>query len=171
MSPTIIKLTWDDYERAIRGMVTFLRESGRAPDLIVGLARGGLVPMATLSHRLGVRAVGIVLMDKTASDARFANDNQKIVRIDGSVFRWDDDAPPREILVVDDIVAYGDTLRAAHRLVRERFGDAPRITTVSICLRGFDWGAKTGTDADPGSLVDYHAVKNPGDSWIEFPWE
>lgn len=167
MTKHIIKLTWVDYEHAMKGMVSFLRESGRLPQLIVGIARGGLVPMATLSHRLGVRSVGLILRDKTASDEQFANDGQKLVRIDGSAFRWEGGEPRREIL-----------RRRRYRGLRGHRSRVSRARVWAVRQRAANHHGvhlpvriRLGREDRHGgrSGVDFHAIRSPGDSWIEFP--
>lgn len=71
-----------------------------APDTIVAIARGGLVPAVTLSHILGdIPLVPIALS------------------YDGEVLRWAQVLPPdgirgRRVLIVDDITVSGRTLAA-----------------------------------------------------------
>jgi hypoxanthine phosphoribosyltransferase len=170
-SPQIVRVDWPQYDAAIAGIVRFLVDRAFEPELLVGIARGGLIPLTSLSHRLNVRKIGVMLLDKTATDERFANDAVKPVRMDGAAFRWDGPTAPRTALLVDDITAYGDTMRAARLLLRERFGERTSVLAVSLCIRNPHGEAARGSALDPATMIDHYAIQIPTESWVVFPWE
>ena len=163
--------TWQMYDEAIGHLLAFLKARSFQPDLIVGIARGGLIPMATLSHKLGTRSVGVLLLDKTASDERYANASGKQVQVDGSVFRVPPAGTLRRILLVDDITAWGDTLRTARAILQERFGSEIEVVTMSLVYRNVCTDAERGTGRDAARLLDSHWLEVTADTWTVFPWE
>ena len=51
-------LTWTLFGEASRELTRQIVESGWIPDLIVAIARGGLIPAGTISYAMDVKACG-----------------------------------------------------------------------------------------------------------------
>ena len=51
-------LTWEGFGDATRELARQVRDSNWMPDLIVAVARGGLLPAGAVSYALGVKAMG-----------------------------------------------------------------------------------------------------------------
>ena len=53
-------LTWEVFGEASRNLSEQIVESGWFPDLIVGVARGGLIPAGAIGYAIGVKAMGAI---------------------------------------------------------------------------------------------------------------
>ena len=53
-------LTWQGFGDACRQIAEQIADSGWMPDLIVAIARGGLLPAGAISYALGVKANGAI---------------------------------------------------------------------------------------------------------------
>ena len=59
MSPAFAPVEYDELVAAIRALARGIADDGWAPDLLVGVGRGGLVPAVFLSHATGLPMVSI----------------------------------------------------------------------------------------------------------------
>ena len=134
------------------------------PDLVVGIARGGLPLAVHLSNSLPCPRFGMVYMKKTRSDRAFDLDEE--VTSIGNVL------PPEQVhsvLLVDDIVALGDVFSEASGLLRDRYGPDCTIRYASLFadvsqIEGGPWSAVL-EQLDWAENIDNRVT------WIEFPWE
>jgi hypothetical protein len=69
-APSIQLLDWNGFEQSRAALGSVVREE--PIDLVIGLARGGLPLAVCLSHDLGCRPLGTVLVTKTHSENAFA---------------------------------------------------------------------------------------------------
>ena len=53
-------LTWQGFGDACRQIAEQIADSGWMPDLIVAIARGGMLPAGAISYALGVKANGAI---------------------------------------------------------------------------------------------------------------
>src|SRR5690625_4937182 len=51
-------LTWDGFGEACRELARMVVASDWMPDLVIAVARGGLLPAGAISYALGVKAMG-----------------------------------------------------------------------------------------------------------------
>ena len=51
-------LTWDDFGGATRDLARSIIADGFAPDIVVAIARGGLLPAGAIAYGLGVKSCG-----------------------------------------------------------------------------------------------------------------
>lgn len=141
----MLKLSWTDIETLSASIADQLIEQHGPIDpdtVLVGVARGGLIPAALVAHRLGLRKmVSLGLM----SYADGVEGAQGKMQAYGA-------APDSAAIVIDDIIDSGRTLEA----VRARYPDAIVAALVD----------KTG--GAPGVVI---GRQTPADEWVEFPWE
>jgi hypoxanthine phosphoribosyltransferase len=162
LAPTI-KLSWEDVHAMTSCLANRIALDG-VPDLIVGIARGGVVPSVLIAHSLGVRPLHSIAIQRNLSDLPSSR------KAPPSLL---DSVPPRktiqdrDILLVDDIVGSGDTLRYGVKLLLQRLPF--RIRTVACVLNLDNWRGnpirKTASIAHPtyiGRTVE---------GWTIFPWE
>ena len=50
-------LTWQEFGDAARELAQQIVNSGWKPDLIVAIARGGLIPAGAIAYAMGVKAI------------------------------------------------------------------------------------------------------------------
>lgn len=143
------RLTWDGFGEASRELARRILADGFEPEVVVAIARGGLLPAGAISYGLGVKNCGAL--------------NVEFYTGIGTVLDAPEVLPPaldidylsgRRVLLVDDVADSGRTLALAVDLLRRRGADMRSVTLY----------IKPGTIATP----DYW-WKETG-LWIDFPW-
>ncbi len=142
-------LTWEAFGTASRDVARAIVADGFVPEVVVAIARGGLLPAGALAYALGIKNCGAI--------------NVEFYTGIGTVLDAPEVLPPaldmsyldgRRVLLVDDVADSGRTLALAVRLLQER-GAEVRSATIYT---------KPSTIIQP----DY-AWKDTG-LWIDFPW-
>ena len=141
----MLKLSWTDIESlsaAIAG--DLVRQHGPIdPDtVLVGVARGGLIPATLVAHKLGLRRI-VSLGLMSYEDG--AEAHQGAMKAYGPTL---DDAA----IVIDDIIDSGRTLEA----VRQRY---PKAVVAAL------------VDKTEGASGVISGRQTPMGEWVEFPWE
>jgi uncharacterized protein len=148
---------WHDID-ALVGELAEAVASGGAPDSVIGILRGGMVPAVILAHLLGLRDVrGIEITHTSADGPGAAKTPRPILRNPESL----GDLTARDVMVVDDVAGTGDTITAAARLVQDR--GARRVRTLVCVINTLN--ART---ARP-RLASHVGCEVEG--WVRFPWE
>lgn len=148
-------ISWDE----INGLVALLanRVQDKQIDSIVGISRSGLIPAVMLSNTLGVRNFAVLDIIRITSDSINADKTGANYRsILNKHF-----ITGKNILLVDDIVGEGMTMRTACKLLKEM--DANVISTTLVVNQ-----ANLGSIV-PETVVDYYGCLVHG--WVIFPWE
>ena len=98
-------LTWEVFGEASRNLSEQIVESGWFPDLIVGVARGGLIPAGAIGYAIGVKAMGAI-------NVEFYTDIGQTLEepIILSPQLDTDSLKGKKVLVVDDVADSGKTL-------------------------------------------------------------
>lgn len=157
-------MTWSEFENGGTHLAAHLVTE--PIDLIVGIARGGLPLAVFLSHRLGCRTFGTVLVQKTKSDTITSFDWRDTLTVAESALP---NIRAETALIVDDIVAYGDAFTAVEELLCNRYGGGLR------CLHAALFADVTQIKAGPyAPLLEklcYGEDIDNTTTWIVFPWE
>jgi hypoxanthine phosphoribosyltransferase len=142
-------LTWADFGPATRVLAEQVAADGYRPDLLLCIARGGLLTAGALSYALDVKNVHLMNVEfYTGVDERLA---QPVV------------LPPvletvhlagARVLVVDDVADTGATLE----VVREYCADHAAQVRFAVLYE------------KPHSQVRCEYVWRRTDRWINFPW-
>jgi len=142
-------LTWSDFGLGIRELARQVAESGYQPDVILAIARGGLIPAGALGYALSVKNTYVVNVEYyTAVDER----------LDVPVF-----LPPhldlmgvedQQFLIVDDVADTGHTLRTVQDFCRDKVAEVRSAVVYE----------------KPQSVVRCEYVWRRTDRWINFPW-
>ena len=143
-----LHLSWTDIDGYVSDIAASIRASGFVPDFLIGIATGGLIPLAYLSKKLGVRDVA------TVSARSYEGTAQNELRISNVP---DIDLHGRSVLLVDEIADSGKTLRAVVELFSERGASALKTATLAV-------------RSDKCTFrPDFFALEC--DRWVEFPWD
>ncbi|HYJ50345.1 MAG TPA: phosphoribosyltransferase [Microbacterium sp.] len=143
------RLSWDQFGEASRELAQAILRDGFVPEVVVAIARGGLLPAGAIAYALGVKNCGALNVEfytgiGTVLDApEVLPPALDIAYLDG-----------RRVLLVDDVADSGRTLALAVALLRERGADVRSVTVYT----------KPGSIATP----DYSWRETP--LWIDFPW-
>jgi hypoxanthine phosphoribosyltransferase len=148
-------LNYIDQERFVRDVETVaarLEADLWRPDFLVGIGRGGLVPAAYLSHRVGIPMLSV---DISSGEAGFAD--ELLVKLAAKM------KAGRRILIVDDINDSGSTI-ASLRGALEAQGGSEKHVRVAVLIDNKRSRARVEYSA---SQIDRATDKR----WFVFPWE
>ena len=142
----MLELSWDVFGELCRALAIKVAQSGYRPDLVIGIAKAGVIPGAVTASILRCDFFSM----KISRDAGVER-----VRARPKIFS----AAPREaagkkVLIVDEIATTGDTLRMALNAIRQ-VGPAEMKTAVSFAKGKY--------------LPDYYALQT--EATIVFPWD
>jgi hypoxanthine phosphoribosyltransferase len=138
-----IKYSWQDFDSDMRILSGKVSESGKIPDFIIGIKRGGLLPSVKFSHILSV----------PLRVATIYKDNINI--------ELEDVSKSSNILLVDEICDSGDTLQKMRSyLLHEGFANIRSACLYYNIRQSFlvDYSARK---------ID----REKENGWIVFPWE
>lgn len=145
-------VSWNEIEKWCKVVAKKVKEDGYIPDVIIGLARGGLVPARLLSDYMHIKDLYAVKTEHwgiTATadgEARLAQPLHVDIR-------------GKKVLVVDDITDTGKSLRLALSHIFELGPSEVRSATLLHI---------THSSYEP----NYYAETVPADNWtwFIFPW-
>lgn len=140
-------MSWQDIEKAVETLAITIREEYN-PDLIVGIARGGLIPAVRLSHLLNDLSMKVIHIKY------YENVNEEKEEPEVS---WSDLGKLKgKVLIVDDVADTGKTLEAAVNNLQDHIEGELKICSIAY---------------KPSSKIkpDYYVYET--EKWIVFPWE
>jgi hypothetical protein len=142
-------LEWADVGPATRELAETINDDGFQPDVILAIARGGLIVAASLGYALGVKNTWTMNVEfYTGVDERL---DLPIILPPVPEFV---DLEEARILIADDVADTGATLA----LVKEFCG--PRVGEIRIAT----------LYEKPRSVIKCDYVWRRTDRWIVFPW-
>ena len=147
MKPVLAHPSWGQIDKACALLAhQVIKNPNGAPQVIVGLARGGLVPAVILSHILDVKVFPVSYSSKKGEGEYKQYENTLPL------------IPFKTILLVDDIIDSGFTMKEVY--------DHYYAQGHNVDIACLYW--KEGAAIDP----EYYWQDIPRDSsWIIFPWE
>lgn len=142
-------LTWQQFGDATRALATAVADSGYQPDVILGIARGGLLPAAAVAYALDRHNLVTVNVEfYTGAEERLEVPMMLPPVLDVT------DIAGSTVLIVDDVADTGKTLD----LVREFCaGHVAEVRSAVIFEKVW-------------SQVHAEYVWGRTDKWIDFPW-
>ena len=142
-------LTWPRFGEANRELAQAIHDSGFRPDLVVAIARGGLLFAGGLAYSLGVKACDALNVEfYTGVGETLAA--PVLLR----PFMDEEAANGARVLLVDDVADSGKTLRLAVDLVT-RMGAEVRSAVLY---------------SKPTTIIQPDFSWKDTDRWIVFPW-
>lgn len=152
----INEYTHDDLKRGIEAIATKIIMSAYMPDYIVGITRGGCVPAVYLSHRLSIPVV--MVHWNTRDTTSWGNESNAWIPEDVNA--------GKRIIIVDDIVDGGDTIRELIDDFRSSVFDELNMDNIRV--------ASLICNTSQDITVDfYHKTvdREVDQRWCVFPWE
>lgn len=156
-------LTWQGFGDGMRDLAIQIRDSGWMPDLVVAVARGGLLPAGALAYALGVKACGTMNVEfytdiaETLPEPILIPPLMDVSALDG-----------KRVLVVDDVADSGKTLALVMQMIRDQgipSGDPSASTMVRVAeARSCCIYMKSRSVITPDYILTHT------DRWINFPW-
>ncbi len=142
-------LTWSGFGDAERELATMVAESGYEPGIILGIARGGLIPASSMAYALDAKNVFMMSVEfYTGVDERL-DFPVMLPPLLNAV-----DIAGERILVVDDVADTGGTLK----LVKDFCAQHVAEVRCAVLYE------------KPRSVVKCEYVWRRTDRWVNFPW-
>jgi hypoxanthine phosphoribosyltransferase len=142
-------LRWDEFGEASRALAQQVADSGYRPNMVLGVARGGLLPAATLAYALGVKNLFTMNIEfYTGVDERLEFPVMLPPLLNAV------DVAGATVLVADDVADTGATLKLVTDFCAEHVADVR-------CAVLYE---------KPRSAVKCEYVWRRTDLWIDFPW-
>ena len=142
-------LTWEGFGVAQRELAQTIADDGYEPEIIIAVARGGLVAAGALSYALGVQLSDAINVEfytdvhTTLPDPILLEPMLDVASISG-----------RKLLVVDDVADSGRTMKLVLEILREQGAEVRSAVlyekSVSVVKPDYTW--------------------RHTDEWIVFPW-
>jgi hypoxanthine phosphoribosyltransferase len=124
----ILQISWDDIMEMCRELALAVKNEFD-PDIIIGIAKGGVIPAAILASMLRVDFYPIRLSRRQA-DVVVRDRPELLVPLT-------DDVRGKRVLVVDELTATGETLRLAVGEAKKR--GARRVRTATLYVHSTSW--------------------------------
>lgn len=142
-------LTWETFGTASRELAQTIIDSDFEPEIIIAVARGGLLPAGSLAYALGLKLADAINVEfytdvhETLPDPVLLAPLLDTEAIEG-----------KRLLVVDDVADSGRTLALVLELLEAQGAEARSAVLYS----------------KPPSVVEPHFVWKHTADWIVFPW-
>jgi uncharacterized protein len=147
--PEVEILSWPGFGEANRALAGQVADSGYRPGIILGIARGGLIPAAAMAYALDVKNVFMMSIEfYTGVDERL-DFPVMLPPLLNAV-----DIAGAQVLVVDDVADTGGTLKLVKDFCSEHVADVR-------CGVLFE---------KPRSVVKCEYVWRRTARWVNFPW-
>lgn len=142
--------TWDELQGLAKTVAIKVRQAQYKPDIIIALARGGLVPARQLSDLLAIKDVATIKVEHWGVTA---NKDQKAVL----KYPINIDLTGKKVLVVDDITDTGESLMVAIEFLKTLKPAEIRTSTLQHI---------------PSSkyVPDFYGETLSEWTWIIYPW-
>jgi uncharacterized protein len=148
-APARERMTWDDLGRGARDLAEQVAADGYRPDLILGIARGGLLVAGALAYALGVKNTFTMNVEfYTGVDERLPVP-MLLPPVPDLVNLHDS-----RMLIADDVADTGQTLALVKGFCAGQVGEV----RVAVLYE------------KPRSIIDSEYVWRRTDLWIDFPW-
>ncbi len=142
-------LTWNDFAVMSRELAQEIADSGFNPEVLIGVARGGMIPAGALTYSLGVKLTDAINVEfYTDVEATLPDPVLLAPMLDI------DSIHGKRVLVVDDVVDSGRTLALVLELLT-KFGAEVRSAVIY---------------EKPTTSVKPDFVWKSTSKWIVFPW-
>jgi hypothetical protein len=142
-------MSWDDLGRGSRELAELVAADGWVPDIVLGIARGGLLVAGAIGYALGIKNTFTMNVEfYTGVDERL-----DVPMILPPVPDLVDFAETR-VLIADDVADTGATLRLVHDFCA---GKVAEVKSAVLYEK-------------PRSIVQCEYVWRRTDRWITFPW-
>lgn len=143
-----VTIGWNKFHKDAVELAREHRGVFRDYDVIIGIARGGLVLAQILAYEWGIRDVRLIQVQAYHGRERYSNIKVPYVPslMEGA-----------EVLIVDSLADTGGTMRVAKSFIPAREENIKRMALYC--------------KPDAMSEVDVYHTVIPQKIWVEFPWE
>ncbi|MEX0907349.1 MAG: phosphoribosyltransferase family protein [Gemmatimonadota bacterium] len=142
-----LELSWEFFGELCRVLAVKVATSGYKPDLVIGIAKAGVIPGAVVASILRCDFYSLKISRDAGGDRTLSR--PKILSAAPK------EAAGKTVLVVDEICTSGETMRLALNAVRQVSPAEVRTATSLIKTSGY--------------RPDYYALETS--STVAFPWD
>lgn len=142
-------LTWENFGIASRELARKIVDSGFVPDIVIAIARGGLIPAGAIAYAMGVKAAGTLNVEFYSDIEETLPDPVVLEPLLDT-----DSIVGKKLLVVDDVADSGRTLALVVELLTQHTAE---VRSAVIYTK-------------PRSVVAPEYSWRETDKWINFPW-
>ncbi|WP_083259597.1 phosphoribosyltransferase [Cellulosimicrobium cellulans] len=142
-------LTWETFGVAARELAEQVVASGFRPDVVVAVARGGLLPGGAVAYALGTKGVGTLNVEFYTDIGQTLADPRVLPPLMDT-----SDLPGAHVLVVDDVADSGRTLALVMEMLGEHGAEARSAVLYT----------------KPRTIIQPDYSWKDTDLWITFPW-
>lgn len=156
---TLIEYVYEDFVEGTKEIAKQIEESDWKPTYIVGIVRGGAIPAVYLSHRL---KLPVVMVEWSTRDKVSTLGNESNCWIPEDIMEGSN------ILIVDDIVDGGDTIRELLEDWQTSVRGMGDLNRDNIRIAAMYYNTSQDVKVD-----FYHRTidRNVDQRWVIFPWE
>ena len=166
-----VYITTDEIKQNVVKLVNEIRKDDWEPDLIISIVRGGLIPAGYVSYYLDNKRVAVLSLhlyegDKQVYKNLEEQEYQLQVDIQTILKRWN----PKKILVVDDLIDTGNTLK----LIDVNLQTVANYFKMINKNLEFEWrfGVLYAENDNINKMMSkvYSGTVKP-EGWLVFPWD
>jgi len=141
--------TWNQIYDMLLAQARKIQSDGYKPDIIVGIARGGLIPSRILADLLETRDFAIITIEYYVSIGQ--KNKEPILKQ-----CLHTQLPNKKVLLVDDVSDCGRSLQLAKKHLQEQGAKEIKVATLY---------------SKPGTITTPDYFEKETSHWIVFPWE
>ncbi len=152
-------LTWDDFGLASRELALQVHQSGWQPDILIALARGGLIPGGALAYALDNKTIGSINIEFYTGEGTTLSEPlilPPLMEVSADL--------GKRALIVDDVADSGKTLQLVVDLLSNRGVPDEHGNPVTFEVRTAVLYQK------PRTIIVPDYCWRATDKWISFPW-
>ncbi|KON73839.1 phosphoribosyltransferase [Cellulosimicrobium cellulans] len=142
-------LTWETFGVAARELAEQVVASGFRPEVVVAVARGGLLPGGAVAYALGTKGVGTLNVEFYTDIGQTLTDPRVLPPLMDT-----SDLPGAHVLVVDDVADSGRTLALVMEMLSTHGAEARSAVLYT----------------KPRTIIQPDYSWKDTDLWITFPW-
>ena len=143
------RISWKRFHLLVKQLAAIVKEAGFVPDVIIGITRGGLVPLAIMGEIVGTKNVATIS----------ARSYDGVKKSELSVTALPEiDMKGKRVLLVDEITDSGETFKKIAELIRKRY-EPKEVKTAVVVVN------KAHCNHWPDFFVQETEV------WVVFPWQ
>ena len=160
MNNNINYLDWKEISDIVKSMSDSIKIDYK-PEIIISIVRGGMIPSVILSHELNIRKIENIKSIETINDEINAIKQKPIVDKNINL----SDIKRKKVLIVDDILGSGATIRKIKEEVRK--WEPEELRTAICVVNEENWEKSNKTNYN--DEIEYIGKSVRG--WVVFPWE
>ena len=141
--------TWNQIYDMLLAQARKIQSDGYKPDIIVGIARGGLISSRILADLLETRDFAIITIEYYVSIGQ--KNKEPILKQ-----CLHTQLPNKKVLLVDDVSDCGRSLQLAKKHLQEQGAKEIKVATLY---------------SKPGTIITPDYFEKETSHWIVFPWE